>query len=311
MVNTFTSFILNNEPISICFAKIYIHFHLRTNNHVVFKMWVKHALRRRKAKKQEMPTGSIFDGRFYAEFLDIDCNFYSFTYCLTIIGIVILTVIVFKCNASTRERWYPATSNSLASQRLQKMDKFSSKMIFITTGVIAVFVPFVASYRHKKVANSLIGWIFKDSNALILQITGNHDESFFVLARVVLAFTVYSNLFHLQLQRKTTSFFRFYVPNYEGEFNNNEKWSLRVNCVVEVFKFTVAFVALIGIFLDITKYVFGGIFAFAFFLFHYEILHVWNPICMWNSINYTKLINRVLPMFLTFCLSWYTNKHVS
>jgi len=257
-----------------------------------------------------MPTGSIFSGRFYAEFLDIDCNFYSFTYCLIITAIVILTVNVFKCNACTRERWYPAISNSLALQRLKRMDDFSSKMISITIGVIAVSVSFVVWYRHHKVADSLIHLVFQDCRALILKITGRHDDSFFVLVRVVVTFAVYSNLLHLYLQRKITSLFRVYVPNYEGEFNNNEKWSLRVNCVVEIFKLTVAFFLLIDIFLDITQYVFGGIFAFAFFLFHCEILHIWNPICMWNSINYTRLVGGVLPMFLPLCASWYTNKYV-
>ena len=199
------------------------------------------------------------------------------------IAFAIFTCLAFKKVASTKISTKPPTSTTAdeqADDREERMSSFSHKIMILFCLGLYGFVKFVLTVGPNSIegnhAHILNGKIRDAHNDLNAYIRAPHLEPFIC---VLIAFVMYANKFHLFLQKWVTVQFRDNIKQFTSGNDNGEMWSLRVNCVVEVVKFTVASVLLFRIILKLAEgQVVGRIFAVFFVFFHYETLHVWNPV---------------------------------
>ena len=260
---------------------------------------------------QEMNTtftfsnGSVFNDNFY----NIAQAYNATKFLVFIVVFVIFTVNMFKYYASMKDPWSQHLSDKLAEKRVDQMNKASMYIILTASALLSVVtLIFIHEGSNSNITGLVSRWVaWGGETADMIYI--HRGDQFMTLLYVLGASTMYSNNVHLLLQKQVTTFFHRTIYRYDTKSNADAKWSLRVNCIVEVTKFIVAFLFLSYRVNQMVKSFYGGICAFVFLFFYYEILHIWNVVSMICLANFDtavkKVLNISLPLMVTYVAMHY------
>ena len=247
-----------------------------------------------------MSTGSIFNDNFYNIAQNFDAPFFP----IFIVVFVIFTVNMFKYYASTKDTWSGHLSDKLAEERVDRMNK-ASMNIMLTASTLLSGVTLIVMHDggNTNTTGVLHVWLALGTKTAYF-IYDDRWNQVMTLSYVLVASTMYSNKVHLLLQKGVTDFFRNNINRYDTRSDADEQWSLRVNCVVEVTKFTVSFLFLSYHVDQMAKSFYGGICAFVFLFFYYEILHIWNVASIFCLVDFETLMKKSLalsfPIMVTY-----------
>ena len=234
-------------------------------------------------------------------FLEHDSDAYKYvTHMVSIATVLaIVTCYTFKVAATPEKkgtRREEINFDQRALDREQRMNTFTFNIVSGSSAALAISVAFIlycgGKSHHDSVIYHLKMWIMSSATEL-----KKSPVSLVYWRRLVctlLATVMYMNKVHLFLQNKVTALFREKISTYDS---SDEVWGLRVNCVVEVIKFTVAYFSLVDIVLVMANSgVPGCIFAVFFVFFYYETLHIWNFMTVLTGASWKGVVKWLLAL---------------